>query len=182
MPNAQVRERENNCREFCTTNHCRDAGASRSARIDRASQSVNTGGALAANKSARAVSGPPKPPLLHACGPPRPSRASPIALQAVHAVQDQGMGKYVSCTEQRCCSSARGRLGGAVAVGMGNTLGPGETGRRCMFISRGGAIRGLTGVPCGKRRGPRCGVCAPAMHRHNNISRKKQAMAKRTAV
>ena len=36
------------------------------------------------------------------------------------------------------------RLGGAVAVGMGNTLGPGETGRRCMVISRGASTRGLT--------------------------------------
>jgi hypothetical protein len=47
-------------------------------------------------------------------------------------------------------------------VGMGNTLGPGETGRRCMVISRGASTRGLTGVQCGKRRGPQCGVCAPA--------------------
>jgi hypothetical protein len=30
-----------------------------------------------------------------------------------------------------------------------------------MVISR-GATRGLTGVQCGKRRGPQCGVCAPA--------------------
>jgi hypothetical protein len=30
-----------------------------------------------------------------------------------------------------------GRLWDAIAVGMGNTLGPGETGRRCMVISRG---------------------------------------------
>jgi hypothetical protein len=50
-----------------------------------------------------------------------------------------------------------------------------------MFISRAGAIRRLTGVQCGKRRGSRWGVCAPVMHRHNNISRKKQAMVKRTA-
>ena len=49
---------------------------------------------------------------------------------------------------------ARGRLGGAIAVVMGNMLGSGETGRRCMFISRGGATRGLTGVQCGKRRMP----------------------------
>ena len=53
-----------------------------------------------------------------------------------------------------------GRLGGAVAVGMGNTLGPGETGRRCMVISRGASTRGLTGVQCGKRRGPQYSVCA----------------------
>jgi hypothetical protein len=38
----------------------------------------------------------------------------------------------------------------------------GETGRRCMVISRGASTRGLTGVQCGKRRGPQCGVCAPA--------------------
>ena len=47
-----------------------------------------------------------------------------------------------------------------------------------MFFSRGTSTRGLTGVQCpkskcGKRRGPRGGVCAPARHRHNNISRKK---------
>jgi len=78
---------------------------------------------------------------------------------------------------QRC-----GRLGAYVAVGMGNTFGPGETCRRCMLISRGGATRGLTGVQCVKRRGPRYGVCAPVMHRHSNISRKQQAMTKRTAV
>jgi hypothetical protein len=30
-----------------------------------------------------------------------------------------------------------------------------------------------------QRRDPRCGVCAPAMHGHNKISRKRQAMAKR---
>ena len=54
-----------------------------------------------------------------------------------------------------------GRLWGArsLAVGISNTLWFGETSRVCMFISRGGAIRGLTGVQCGKRRGPRCGVC-----------------------
>ena len=73
----------------------------------------------------------------------------------------------VLCTEQCCCSSARGRLGGAVAVGMGNMLGPGEIGRRCMLLYRGGAIRGLAEVQCGKRRGPKCGERAPAMHLHN---------------
>ena len=73
-------------------------------------------------------------------------------------------------------SRARGRLGGAVAVGMGDTLGPGETGRRCMFISQGGATRGLTRVQCGKQRGRRGGVCAPAMHRHNT-SRGRPGMA-----
>ena len=78
------------------------------------------------------------------------------ALCAVHRATLQ---------HQRC-----GRLGAAVAVGMGNTLGPGETCRRCMLISRGGATRGLTGVQRGKRRGPRCGVRAPAMQRHS-ISR-----------
>ena len=31
-----------------------------------------------------------------------------------------------------------------------------------MVISRGASTRGLTGVQCGKRRGPQCGVCAPA--------------------
>jgi len=31
-------------------------------------------------------------------------------------------------------------------VGIGNTLGSGETGRKCMFISPGVATRGLTGV------------------------------------
>jgi hypothetical protein len=30
-------------------------------------QNVNTGGALAANKSARVVCGPPKNPLMHVC-------------------------------------------------------------------------------------------------------------------
>ena len=85
----------------------------------------------------------------------------------------------VLCTEQHCSTNVRGRLGGSVAVG--NTFQPGETGRRCMFISRGGATRGLAGVQYGKRRGPQCGVCVPTMHRHNNISRKKQAMAKLTA-
>jgi hypothetical protein len=35
--------------------------------------SVNTAGALAANKSTWAVRGPPNTPLLHACGPPHPS-------------------------------------------------------------------------------------------------------------
>ncbi len=59
------------------------------------------------------------------------------------------------CAMHHCC----GRLGGAVAVGMGNTLGPGETGRRCMVISLGVSTRGLTGVQCGKRRGPQRGVC-----------------------
>ncbi len=44
-----------------------------------------------------------------------------------------------------------GRLGCAVAVGIGNTLGSGETGRKCMFISPGVATRGLTGVQCGIR-------------------------------
>jgi hypothetical protein len=34
-----------------------------------------------------------------------------------------------------------------------------------MFISRGDAIRGLTGVQCGKRRGPRCGGGAHTPHR-----------------
>ena len=41
-----------------------------------------------------------------------------------------------------------GRLGCAVAVGMGNMFGSGETGRKCMFISPGVATRGLTGVQC----------------------------------
>jgi hypothetical protein len=67
----------------------------------------------------------------------------------------------------------RGRLGAAVSVGMGNTIGPGGTGSRCMFISLGGETLGLTGVQCGKRRGPQCCVCMPVMHSHNNISRKK---------
>ncbi len=62
------------------------------------------------------------------------------------------------CVMHHCC----GRLGVAVAVGMGNTLGPGETGRRCMVISRGASTRDLTGPECGKRRGPQRGVCAPA--------------------
>jgi hypothetical protein len=31
-----------------------------------------------------------------------------------------------------------------------------------MVISRGASTRGLTGVQCGKRRGPQRGVCAPA--------------------
>jgi len=44
-----------------------------------------------------------------------------------------------------------GRSGCAVAVGMGNTLGSRETGRKCMFISTGVATRGLTGVQCGIR-------------------------------
>jgi len=39
-------------------------------------QSVNTGGALAANKSARAMLGPPDTALLHVCGPPRPGVAN----------------------------------------------------------------------------------------------------------
>jgi hypothetical protein len=59
----------------------------RSARSDQgqcAAHSVNTGGAMAANKSVRAVRGPPntqqphaarvRAPTLHAFGPPRPSR------------------------------------------------------------------------------------------------------------
>jgi hypothetical protein len=39
-------------------------------------QSVNTGGALAANKSARAMLGPLDTALLHVCGPPRPGVAN----------------------------------------------------------------------------------------------------------
>jgi hypothetical protein len=39
-------------------------------------QSVNTGGALAANKSTRAMLGPPDTALLHMCGPPRPGVAN----------------------------------------------------------------------------------------------------------
>ncbi len=37
-------------------------------------KSVNTGSAMTANKSVGTVRGPPNTPLLHACGPPRPSR------------------------------------------------------------------------------------------------------------
>jgi hypothetical protein len=37
-------------------------------------KSVNTGSVMTANKSVRTVRGPPNTPLLHACGPPRPSR------------------------------------------------------------------------------------------------------------
>ncbi len=37
------------------------------------------------------------------------------------------------CTEQ--LQQGCGRLGGAVAVGMGNTFGPGETGRRCFHLA-----------------------------------------------
>jgi hypothetical protein len=44
-----------------------------------------------------------------------------------------------------------GRLGCVVAVGMDNTPGSGETGRKCMFISQGVATCGLTGVQCGIR-------------------------------
>ncbi len=39
-------------------------------------QSVNTAGALAANKSARAMLGPPDTALLHVCGPPHPGVAN----------------------------------------------------------------------------------------------------------
>jgi hypothetical protein len=39
-------------------------------------QSINTGGALAANKSAKAMLGPPDTALLHVCGPPRPGVAN----------------------------------------------------------------------------------------------------------
>ena len=67
-----------------------------------------------------------------------------------------------------------GRLGCAVAVGIGNTLGSGETGRKCMFISPGVATRGLAA--------DLTGVCATAMQCHNKISKKKQDVAKRTAV
>ena len=43
-------------------------------------KSVKTGSAMAANKSVRTVRGSPNTPLLHACGPPRPSlrRQSPF--------------------------------------------------------------------------------------------------------
>jgi hypothetical protein len=69
------------------------------------------------------------------------------------------------------------RLGGAVAVGMGNTLGPGETGRRCMVISRGASTRGLTGVQCGKRRGPQRGVCAPATTKSRGVFLQSDCLA-----
>jgi hypothetical protein len=39
-------------------------------------QIVNTGGALAANKSERLMLGPPDKALLHKCGPPRPGVAN----------------------------------------------------------------------------------------------------------
>jgi hypothetical protein len=63
-----------------------------------------------------------------------------------------------------------GRLGCAVAVGMGNTLGSGETGRKCMFISPGVATRGLTGVQCGIRNDHNV-VCARMRCSVTTISR-----------
>ena len=64
-----------------------------------------------------------------------------------------------------------GRLGCAVAVGMGNTLGSGETGRKCMFISQGVATRGLTpGVQCGIRNDHNV-VCARMRCNVTTISR-----------
>ena len=63
-----------------------------------------------------------------------------------------------------------GRLGCAVAVGIGNTLGSGETGRKCMFISPGVATRGLTGVQCGIRNDHNV-VCARKRCSVTTISR-----------
>ena len=47
-------------------------------------KSVNTGSAMAANKSVRTVRGPPNTPLLHACGPPCPSRRRQSPLTLLH--------------------------------------------------------------------------------------------------
>ena len=47
-------------------------------------KSVNTGSAMAANKSVRTVRGPPNTPLLHACGPPCPSRRRQSSLTLLH--------------------------------------------------------------------------------------------------
>jgi hypothetical protein len=44
--------------------------------IAQCTQNVNTGGALAASKSAKAMLGPPDTALLHVCGPPRPGVAN----------------------------------------------------------------------------------------------------------
>jgi len=53
-----------------------------------------------------------------------------------------------------------GRLGGPVAVCMGNTIGPGETGRRCMVISRGASRLNLLPHRSAmwQRRGLQCNV------------------------
>ena len=78
---------------------------------------------------------------------------------------------------QHCSTNVRGRLGATVkGVGMGNTVGPGETYRRCMFISRGVSTRDLTGVQCGKRKEPLYCACACNTF-SQRILRKKQDMS-----
>ena len=58
--------------------------AASSDAVYSSTKSVNTGSAMAANKSVRTVRGPPNTPLLHACGPPCPSRRRQSPLTLLH--------------------------------------------------------------------------------------------------
>ena len=94
------------------------------------------------------------------------------AVLHVAKVLDWLMGNYHDCnglTVDNCVSLMtdvvaklvpHGRLGGAVAVCMGNTIGPGETGRRCMVISRGASRLNLLPHRSAmwQRRGLQCNV------------------------
>ena len=94
------------------------------------------------------------------------------AVLHVAKVLDWLMGNYHDCnglTVDNCVSLMpdvvaklvpHGRLGGAVAVRMGNTTGPGETGRRCMVISRGASRLNLLPHRSAmwQRRGLQCNV------------------------
>ena len=58
--------------------------AASSDAVYSSTKSVNTGSAMAANRSVRTVRGPPNTPLLHACGPPCPSRRRQSPLTLLH--------------------------------------------------------------------------------------------------
>ena len=51
-----------------------------------------------------------------------------------------------------------------------------------MVISRGASTRGLTGVQCGKRRGPQCGVCASATTKSRGVFPAVRSLGNRSIV